>query len=663
MDSKEYYGEEQRESMLAACSRLTFHLKRQRGEAAGQFMTRWDTAERKVREHDVKLPADFLGFLMVNALQLDSEKTKLLLNYTKGSLKVADVKEWLRVHETDLDLSTLGSDKKKTATYLLDKETTKEIQYVDATEVESETDAEPTELLLATLADLEDSENATENDPVILTESETKEILMTMVKDHRSKGRSYSGAMKAKKNRDLARGFGAGRDGILRPGTYEVSISELKKRTRCNACGLTGHWARECPTKPKRSADSSKTDGFKTKPKEMNFLQEHQPLAESEFFYLESASPSGQEQHVSSFADEGADFCDEPAGSIDRHAATECSTSLQPLEQAPVLSTAMHGGRVKRGRTETDSRPIIQSWLRFILKTIMIMNKAISHKVHMNLKMPGPRGVMTRQIQEMSELLDDKQLEKALIALNEELNNREALRRLSSSRSPTPSGWSRVTEAEQPKTPPRTTRPTTSAYAQIPPTPESRQANMWDIPTELDLNRETPKCSCNLPCLLWVSKTEQNPDRLFWRCSQPRTQQCAFFMWLTNQPLRPPVPDSTEEYIRKRHQDVCPHKNLTRDGTNGFALKETCKDCGKVLRHEKKPLAQYTKKAMNRRSSSPSRSSMTSEPMIPPMPGQSGQSSSSRQNAHQEYQDFLNWRRMKEVTEDSSSSPTYQRQR
>ena len=37
-------------------------------------MTRWDTAERKVREHDVKLPADFLGFLMVNALQLDSEK-------------------------------------------------------------------------------------------------------------------------------------------------------------------------------------------------------------------------------------------------------------------------------------------------------------------------------------------------------------------------------------------------------------------------------------------------------------------------------------------------------------------------------------------------------------------------------------------------------------
>ena len=160
--------------------------------SARQFMTRWDTAERKVREHDVKCPADFLGFLMVNALQLDSEKTKLLLNFTKGSLKVSDVKEWLRIHETDLDLSNLGNDKKKANTYLLDKEATKEIQYVDIPQTENESEDEPAELLLATLADLEDPENAHENDPVILTQSETKGILMTMVKDHRSKGRSYS---------------------------------------------------------------------------------------------------------------------------------------------------------------------------------------------------------------------------------------------------------------------------------------------------------------------------------------------------------------------------------------------------------------------------------------------------------------------------------------
>jgi hypothetical protein len=114
--------------------------------------------------------------------------------------------------------------------------------------------------------------------------------------------------------------------------------------------------------------------------------------------------------------------------------------------------------------------------------------------------------------------------------------------------------------------------------------------------------------------------------------------------------------------MRKRLQEMCQHKNVTRDGTNGYALKETCKDCGKILRHEQKPLANYTKKAMSRRSSSPSRSSMTAESVIPPMSTQGGQSSSQRQAAREEYKEFLNWRRMKEVTKDSSSSPTFRRQ-
>lgn len=292
MDSREFYGEEKRESMLAACSRLTFHLKRQRGESARSFMTRWDTAERKVREHEVKLPQEFLGFLMVNALQLDSERTKLLLNYTKGALSVTDVKEWLRIHETDLDVSHLGTEKKKSGTstnYMLDFDTASEIQLMDASEYAETESTEPTEVLMAALADLDDEESA--EPEVTLTESETKEILMTMIKDGKGKGRSFAGAMKAKKNRDLARGFGAGRDGVLRPGTYEVSISELKKRTKCNKCGQLGHWARECPSKGKRppgsqagGSESSRSSG---KSKEVNYLTQDS-IPESEFFFLTS---------------------------------------------------------------------------------------------------------------------------------------------------------------------------------------------------------------------------------------------------------------------------------------------------------------------------------------------------------------------------------------
>lgn len=125
---------------------------------------------------------------------------------------------------------------------------------------------------------------------VTLTEGETKEILMTMIKDGKGKGRSYAGAMKAKKNRDLARGFGAGRDGMLRPGTYEVSISELKKRTKCNKCGQLGHWARECPSKTKKPLGSSSSESGRsnsTKSKEVNYLAQD-VVPESEFFFLTS---------------------------------------------------------------------------------------------------------------------------------------------------------------------------------------------------------------------------------------------------------------------------------------------------------------------------------------------------------------------------------------
>lgn len=111
-----------------------------------------------------------------------------------------------------------------------------------------------------------------------------------MIKDGKGKGRSYAGAMKAKKNRDLARGFGAGRDGMLRPGTYEVSISELKKRTKCNKCGQLGHWARECPSKTKKPLGSSSSESGRsnsTKSKEVNYLAQD-VVPESEFFFLTS---------------------------------------------------------------------------------------------------------------------------------------------------------------------------------------------------------------------------------------------------------------------------------------------------------------------------------------------------------------------------------------
>ena len=288
MDTKEYYGEEERESMLAACSRITFHLRRAKGEKAQAFMLRWDDAERRVKEKGVNLPGEYQGFLLVTALQLTSDQIKLLLNYTRGSLQVSDVKAWLRIHETDLDITTLGNDKKKSTNevHTIYEETVQEEGEVLDMEGDLIQD-EDTEMLLTTLAEMSDGENDGQTTTEI-SEGEAKEVLLTMLKE-RPRTRSFQGAMKAKKNRDLARGFGAGRDGALRPGTYKVSIEELKRRTKCHRCQEVGHWSRECPNKGRGKGDG--------KPKDIHYITA-ETSDEIEFLYLDADAASHSDPTV-----------------------------------------------------------------------------------------------------------------------------------------------------------------------------------------------------------------------------------------------------------------------------------------------------------------------------------------------------------------------------
>ena len=42
------------------------------------------------------------------SLQLSGDEVKLLLNYTQGKLTSKAVKEWVRVHEADLDWKAQG---------------------------------------------------------------------------------------------------------------------------------------------------------------------------------------------------------------------------------------------------------------------------------------------------------------------------------------------------------------------------------------------------------------------------------------------------------------------------------------------------------------------------------------------------------------------------
>lgn len=174
MNTREYYGDDAREDMLHCLGKLTYQMKRGKQEGQKDFCARRDLAVRRVSEHGVKLPPEYLGFLFIMALQLDPQEVKLLMNYCKGSLNVTDVKEWLRVHETVgiKDLSK-NSDKKS----VLLTETTDEVFNMEA-DVDEGEDSEY-EVLLTAAASLgvETEEEET------FDEEEAKEILATMVRE------------------------------------------------------------------------------------------------------------------------------------------------------------------------------------------------------------------------------------------------------------------------------------------------------------------------------------------------------------------------------------------------------------------------------------------------------------------------------------------------
>ena len=271
MDTKELYGKDEREEMLQSLVTVTYTLRRSKGESHKAFFSRWENAIRKLHEHSIELPKEYLGFLLTMALQLSSEEVKLLMNYTQGRLGPKDVKDWVRIHETDLDLKNKASENKKK---------TDAVHYFEGDEVDPSDNGEANpdgdtdlEVLLSAMQDLGDGTaiGTTDDEDGVFDEGEAREVLATMIKEH-SKRRTFSAVNTAKKAKNLARGFGSAaraqpfgprpRNGYpdkFAGGTYKVSIEALKRRTKCSKCGQVGHWHRECPSKSSSSVASSST--------------------------------------------------------------------------------------------------------------------------------------------------------------------------------------------------------------------------------------------------------------------------------------------------------------------------------------------------------------------------------------------------------------------
>ncbi|CAE7803733.1 unnamed protein product [Symbiodinium sp. KB8] len=276
MDTRELYGDDEREDMLNSLFKITYASRRQKNEGHKEFFSRWEIAIRKLSEHNITLPPEYLGFLLTMALQLNQEEVKLLMNFTQGKLSQKDVKEWVRVHETNLDLRSTTTANAATKTKVT------AAHHVESSDIfaesdhgfENETEDGGIEVLLNAMENLgDDVLEETEDDGAIFDEDEAREILSTMVKEH-AKKRTFAAVNEAKKQKNLARGYGSGARQVFGKGagkgagksgfkggfegSYKVSIEAIKRRTKCANCQQVGHWHRECPHPNRRANKGDK---------------------------------------------------------------------------------------------------------------------------------------------------------------------------------------------------------------------------------------------------------------------------------------------------------------------------------------------------------------------------------------------------------------------
>jgi len=286
MDTPELFGEDREEELLASLAKLTYHLRRQKDEGCRSFFNKFDDAVRKIQEHNVTLPEKYLGFLLINALNISENDIKAMLAFTQGSILVRDVKGWCRKHEMKLLAKDVGVERSKTP---LTSRTSAVMSLQNEDEEPDEDEIAAMEELWRELhpgdGDEETVESYVPDEDDVMEEHEAKEVLSTMLTQ---KKKTFMQSLRTKKAKNLARGYGQWRNGgasgsrsqssmstsgYVKGGFYRMSLSEAKSKSRCAKCQQIGHWHRdpECPMNKGNGAATVKT-------KEVNLLESEEAI-------------------------------------------------------------------------------------------------------------------------------------------------------------------------------------------------------------------------------------------------------------------------------------------------------------------------------------------------------------------------------------------------
>ena len=254
----EAFSPYQETALPRAMETAIFGQPRGHREPLPDFMVRFAQAQSQLKDQGVDLPPKAQGYLLYKQANLSQELESRLLTWLGGDFSKDTVVANLR----RLDRVMTESPKKGAAFFEGDHND----EEAEAEDYDIAEDEPVFEDFLAEAfgdSDLVEEEDLLE---VLASYQDTREQIRQQKngrgffplsqkgKDSRSKGKGRSTG---------SFGKGKGKNKFFERGS-NLSVQEIKMRTKCRNCGQVGHWARECRNGPQQPAGSSSAPSAST---------------------------------------------------------------------------------------------------------------------------------------------------------------------------------------------------------------------------------------------------------------------------------------------------------------------------------------------------------------------------------------------------------------
>ena len=257
----EKYQELKQDEMHRALKEYFYEVQIKPGESYRNFQVRLETAQRRLVQHNIKLPEEVQGWFVLRKLKLDANAEALILTATNGSVKISEINRALRaVYPNGKGSVTSKKDKE---IFIADEAEDEGVAETYSPGVEVNDSLEVMEAVSEQFQEMSDYES---EDALEVYET-YREIKKRVQEKKTSRGfKPVSGQRQRFEQQWQVQG------------NLHGKLALMKSKTRCHLCNKVGHWKKECPGRKggpaSRTTSSSSSKGnSKAAESEVNLVE------------------------------------------------------------------------------------------------------------------------------------------------------------------------------------------------------------------------------------------------------------------------------------------------------------------------------------------------------------------------------------------------------